>query len=93
MTLQNDMSTCHLFLRRPVLPQAAARGHDQQLWHQQMKRRGLRRMAFETAATSSYRFMARSFLCNLVDFLCYLFCFLSFVCGEPVHLFKNFNKA
>jgi hypothetical protein len=53
MTLQNDTSTCHLFLRRPVLPQAAARGRDQQLWHQQMKRRGLGRMAFETAATSS----------------------------------------
>jgi hypothetical protein len=68
MTLQNDTSTCHLFLRRPVLPQAAARGHDQQRWHQQMKRRGLRRMAFETAATSSYRYTARSFCIILLIF-------------------------
>jgi hypothetical protein len=68
MTLQNDTSTCHLFLRRPVLSQAAVRGRDQQLWHQQMKRRGLRRMAFETAATSSYRFMARSFCVILLIF-------------------------
>jgi hypothetical protein len=68
MTLQNDTSTCHLFLRRPVLPQAAARGHDQQLWHQQMKQRGLGRMAFDTSATSSYRFMARSFCVILLIF-------------------------
>jgi hypothetical protein len=69
MTLQNDTSTCHLFLRRSVLLQAAARGHDQQLWHQQMKRRGLGRMIFETTATSSYRFMARSFCIILLIFL------------------------
>jgi hypothetical protein len=68
MTLQNDTSTCHLFPRRPVLPQAAARGRDQQLWHQQMKRRDLGRMAFETMATSSYRFMARSFCIILLIF-------------------------
>jgi hypothetical protein len=68
MTLQNDMSTCHLFLRRPVLPQAAARGRDQQLWHQRMKRRGLGRTAFETAATPSYRFMAKSFCVILLIF-------------------------
>jgi hypothetical protein len=68
MTLQNDTSTCHLFLRRPVLPQAAARGRDQQLWHQQIKRRGLGRMTFETTATSSYRFMARSFCVILLIF-------------------------
>jgi hypothetical protein len=52
MTLQNDTFTYHLFLRHPVLPQAAARGRDQQLWHQQMKRHGLGRMIFETTATS-----------------------------------------
>jgi hypothetical protein len=68
MTVQNDTSTCHLFLRRLVLPQATARGRDQQLWHQWMKQRGLRRMAFETAAVSSYRFMARSFCVMLLIF-------------------------
>jgi hypothetical protein len=68
MTLQNDTSTCHLFLRHPVLPQAVARGHDQQLWHQQTKRRGLGRMTFDTVATSSYRFMARSFCVILLIF-------------------------
>ena len=55
MTLPNDRSTGHLFLRRALLRQGAAGAGDWQLRHQRIKRRGLRRMAVEHAEPHQQR--------------------------------------